>query len=179
MIVRAQSRDWTRLQPKKADLARWRQEFAERLMERSVAAVATRRQSRGVIHPSLKLRDYHRDETAKKWPMRPGIAARWTEKDVKVAWQSVARALNSSADPEDRELAQKIGEFTGSMQTAAREANRAQERKNQIEREMKQREKERQEKERQRLVAASSQAQPERQLRPEPTADRERQGPLR
>src|SRR5450631_1293025 len=49
MIVRAQSWDTRRLNPKKADLARWRQVFADRLMERGVAASATRRQTRGVV----------------------------------------------------------------------------------------------------------------------------------
>jgi hypothetical protein len=173
MIVRAQSRDWTRLQPKKADLARWRQEFAERLMERGVAASATRRQSRGVIQPALKLRDYHRGEKTKKWPMQPGIAARLTEQYVHVAWQHVAEALNGSADPGDLDLARNIGEFTGSMQTVARDAYLAQARKSQTKREMKQR----QEKEQQRLLAPSAQVQTERQLQLERQVNRELQGP--
>ncbi len=179
MIVRAQSRDWTRLQPKKADLVRWRHEFADRLMERGVAASATRRQSRGVIQPALKLRDYYRGEISKKWPMQPSIAVRWTEQDVKVAWHNVAQVLNDSADPGDRDLARMIGEFTDSMQTVAREAHLAQEQKKRMESDRKQREKDLQGKERQRLLAHFRQPQPERQLQLVRKVNRDRQGPSR
>lgn len=102
MIVRAQSRDWRRLQPKKADLARWRQEFADRLMERGVSASATRRQSRGVVRPALKLRDYHRGTETNDRSMPPGQEAQRTERRVLRAWENVAEALMHSASSEDR-----------------------------------------------------------------------------
>jgi len=174
MIVRAQSRDWTRLQPKKADLAQWRQGFAERLMERGVAASATRRQSRGVIQPALKLRDYHRGEKAKKWPIEPGIAAQCTEREVQVAWQHVIQALNTSANLEDRDLARKIGEYTGRMQIVTREAYLVQVDESEAVREAKPTKQQ----ERQRLLIHPHQAHLDRQLQVAIEVKRELQGPL-
>lgn len=163
MVVRAQGRDLKRLQPKKADLARWRQGFADRLMERGVAASATRRPSRGVVQPALKLRDYHRGEKSKKWPIRPGFRSRLTELDVQEAWQNVAQALNNSADPEDRDLGRQIGDFKGSMQTVVREAYLERQRNKQIQ----------EEKDRQDRLALTRQLEALRQV------NRERQEPSR
>ena len=168
LIVRAQGRDGDRLNPRKVDLARWRQVFADRLMERGVAASATRRQSRGVVQPTLKLRDYHRGERTKNWPKHAGFRARWTEQEVQMAWQNVAQTLNSSADPEDRDLGRQIGEFKGSMQTVLRATHQMREHKKQIERAREPREKERGE-----LLVQTWTVQSERQV------NREREGPSR
>lgn len=153
MIVRAQSRDWTRLQPKKADLARWRHEFADRLMERGVAATATRRQSRGVVRPAMKLRDYHRGSKSKHRSLQPGAGARRTEHEVLEAWQNVAQALRSSADAEDRDLGRQIANFKADMQTVTRARNEMRQRKKKIALEV----------DRQELFSTARQPNPERQ----------------
>jgi hypothetical protein len=135
MIVRAQGRDGQRLQPKKADLARWRQEFADRLMERGVAASATRRQTRGVVQGARKLRDYHRGIGSKDSPNQPGIAAQRTEHEVLTAWQHVAEALRNSSNIEDRDLGRQVANFKGSMQTVARAVSQWRRRRKEIDRE--------------------------------------------
>jgi hypothetical protein len=113
--------DGQRLDPRKADLARWRQDFADRLMERGVAAGATRRQSRGILRPTRKLRDYHRGaEQRQEWPMNPGANAQRTEAKVLDAWNQVAGALRNSESIEDRDLGREAAEYIGSMQTVAR-----------------------------------------------------------
>ena len=133
MIVRAQSRNWKRLQPKKADLARWRQEFADRLIERGVAATATRRQSRGVVRPALKLRDYHRGEQSRNWSMNPSPGARRTEHEVLEAWQNVAQALCNSENAQDQDLGRQIADFKSGMQSVARATYLTRQHKRQIE----------------------------------------------
>ena len=67
--------------------------------------------------------------------MNPGIAAQRTEQVVKEAWLNVAHALYTSSDPQDRELARKINEFTSRMQTVSRVAYLAQKRSTKLERE--------------------------------------------
>jgi hypothetical protein len=134
LIVRAQGKDGQRLNPRKADLARWRQEFADRLVERGVAASATRRQTRGVVEPTKKLKDYHRGALQRKeLPMRPSEGANQTEHDVLAAWQHVAEALGNSETIEDRDLGLQAADFTRSMQTVARATFQFRQRRKQLE----------------------------------------------
>jgi hypothetical protein len=53
--VRAESKHGKRLNPRKTDLHRWRETFAEKLRERGVEAEATRQATRGATrnHPDL------------------------------------------------------------------------------------------------------------------------------
>ena len=55
LSVRAESKHSKRLNPRKADLHRWREMFAEKLQGRGIDAEATRQASRGVDrnYPSL------------------------------------------------------------------------------------------------------------------------------
>ena len=55
LIVRRQAQDGTRLRPSNADLARWRQQFADELREQGIAASATRRHMRGELQPGMRL----------------------------------------------------------------------------------------------------------------------------
>jgi len=125
LIVRAQGRDGTRLNPRKADLAHWRQAFADRLMERGVAAAATRRQSRGILRPAKKLLDHH----ARTIERKAGIAgvserARQTEDQVLIAWKHVTTALLQSQEADDRKLGREALQFVTGMQTVARRVQR-------------------------------------------------------
>ena len=52
LSVRAESRHGKRLNPRKADLHRWRETFAEKLRGWGVEAEATRQITRGELHPS-------------------------------------------------------------------------------------------------------------------------------
>jgi hypothetical protein len=126
LIVRAEGRTGLRLNPRKADLAKWRQSFAERLQERGVAASASRRQSRGVLQPAKRLAEHHVGQLEKRaWPLRQGHKARATEDQVLKGWREVAAALTRSANPEDRRLALELAEFVDRMPALRR--RRAQE----------------------------------------------------
>ena len=126
LIVRAEGRTGLRLNPRKADLAKWRQSFAERLQERGVAASATQRQSRGVLQPAKKLVDHHLGHVEKRaWPLRQGDKARATEDHVLKGWREIVAALARSASLEDRLLALEVAEFVD--RTPALRRRRAQE----------------------------------------------------
>jgi len=121
LIVRAQGRDGRRLNPRKADLARWRQAFADRLVERGVAASATRRQTRGVLQPAKTLLDHHVGAIERKaWALRQGEDARQTEDRVLIAWKHIATALLKSEEADDRTLGREALRFVAGMQTVAR-----------------------------------------------------------
>jgi hypothetical protein len=110
--VRAESRHGRRLNPRKADLARWREAFAEKLRELGIDAEASRRSARGSTRESAalwrikalqegRLRDTRRlDGTGAAVPKAP---SRTHE-----AWLRIASALSRSVDPADRSLASAI-----------------------------------------------------------------------
>jgi hypothetical protein len=114
--VRAESKHGKRLNPRKADLHRWRETFAAKLRERGVEAEATRQPTRGATrnHPDLwrtkaaeggrllKPRGSHRE----------GAAAASSRSEAQRAWQAIARALSESGDAGDRGLASAIRQFT-------------------------------------------------------------------
>ena len=121
LIVRVQGRDGKRLNPRKADLARWRQTFADRLMERGVAASATRRQTRGILQPAKTLLDHHVGAIERKaWAPNQGEGARQTENRVLLAWKNIATALLRSEEIDDRTLGREALRFVAGMQTVAR-----------------------------------------------------------
>lgn len=112
--VRAESKHGRRLNPRKADLQRWRETFAEKLRERGVEAEATRQQTRGVsrAYPELwqlkaktdrRLRKPHRTR-------KSGPAMLTTRKEARRAWEAIGAALALSADAKDRRLAASIGQ---------------------------------------------------------------------
>jgi hypothetical protein len=114
--VRAESKHGRRLNPRKTDLHRWRETFAEKLRERGVLAEATRQAARGATrnHPDLwrvkaaeqgrllKLRSSH----------RRGAAVYASRADARRAWQAIAAALAQSDDDGDRKLAAAIDRFS-------------------------------------------------------------------
>jgi hypothetical protein len=61
----------TRLNPRKADLQRWRERFAEYLTERGVAATATRREDRGFVKTHKRTPIYR---AAHRKPKNPGAS---------------------------------------------------------------------------------------------------------
>jgi hypothetical protein len=113
--VRAEARDGRRLNPRKADLHRWRETFAQRLREQGVDAEATRQAAR------VKNRNYDalwqrkaRDEGR----LRVGLPSARTGEGVRVstaqaieAWMHIGQALASSGDPADLQLAQSVARF--------------------------------------------------------------------
>lgn len=129
-----------RLNPKKADLERWRQVFAEKLRERGVDAEATPRRARGITRkaertPIRKMRDRHEAGQGEIAAVRrsayrdaaraafQGDTARrtWERKaadrqgSIRSVYLAQARLLQASTDPLDRQLGGKVEAFVRAM----------------------------------------------------------------
>lgn len=135
LCVKAMGDDGTRLNPRKADLQRWREEFAQSLREQGVAANATRRVARGVVRKGVRQKVYRmerrgqatvamrgqrqaiaeelRGEHTHPNPRRSAIEK--GRKRVVTAYGEAARLLASSSSAEDRRLALEIVEFVRGM----------------------------------------------------------------
>jgi hypothetical protein len=115
LAVRAESRFGSRLNPRKADLHRWRETFAEKLRGWGVEAEATRQATRGANHQTdplwrIKAREasrLRRDGSAGK----SGDGYRAGRTGALEAWTQIARALGESDRPEDRRLSGDIDRF--------------------------------------------------------------------
>jgi len=113
--VRAEARDGKRLNPRKADLQRWRETFAQRLREQGVDAEATRQFARG------RNRNYDalwqrkaREEGRLRFEQpsaRTGEGAQVSMAQAYEAWKRLGGALASSADPADLRLASAVARF--------------------------------------------------------------------
>lgn len=112
MSVRAEGRDGQRLNPRKADLRRWRETFAEKLRELGIEAEASPQITRGGSRRTERL--WHRkarDEGRVAGPREGEQAtAKLTRsrRDAAQAWCEIAKALASSEELADRQLSQSI-----------------------------------------------------------------------
>ena len=126
LTVRAESRFGARLNPRKADLHRWRETFA--LRGWGVEAEATRQATRGANRTSdplwrVKAREdgrLLRDKSSGK----SGDRYRLSRGGAMEAWMRMAQALGASERPEDRRLAVEIARFVQST-PFLREADRS------------------------------------------------------
>jgi len=112
LSVRAESKRGLRLSPRKADLHRWREVFAEKLRELGIDAEATRQGSRGEYrnHPAIwrvKAAGEGRPNFGRP-NLKSGSAAIATRRDASRAWIEIAAALSTSAAQEDQRLAESI-----------------------------------------------------------------------
>ena len=117
--VRAESKHGKRLNPRKADLHRWRETFAEKLRDRGVEAEATRQATRGRNRNydtlwRIKAREDGRLRTVQS-SAKTGVQARSTRAEAVEAWMQLGRALATSADKADRDLARSIAGFIQDM----------------------------------------------------------------
>jgi hypothetical protein len=113
--VRAESKHGKRLNPRKTDLHRWRETFAEKLRERGVEAEATRQATRGNSRNyeplwRIKAREDGRLRTILA-DSKSGAKARATRAAALESWKHVGRTLALSGDPGDRDLARSITDF--------------------------------------------------------------------
>jgi Relaxase/Mobilisation nuclease domain len=128
--VRAESKHGKRLNPRKADLHRWRETFAEKLRGHGVEAEATRQATRGRSRNydalwRLKAREDGRLRTSRAGA-KSGAQAQAARAEAVEAWMHVGRALAMSGDPADRDLARSIATFIKEMPaTHASEVHRA------------------------------------------------------
>jgi hypothetical protein len=115
LSVKAESKHAERLNPRKADLHRWRETFAERLREWGIDAEATRQAVRGAVRNYPELWRKKAAEEGREHAPRPerkvGNAALASRRTAGQAWATIAAALGASPDPKDKRLAQDIERF--------------------------------------------------------------------
>lgn len=112
--VRAESRFGQRLNPRKADLQRWRETFAEKLRGWGIDAEATRQATRGVSrgYPSLwQIKAAEDQRLRTQPPSRTSGDALPSHAAARTAWTHTRQALAASSDARDRALANSIERF--------------------------------------------------------------------
>jgi hypothetical protein len=115
LSVKAESKHGQRLNPRKADLRRWRETFAEKLRELGIEAEASPQVIRGGSRRTERL--WHRKvrEQGRLFGAREGeqapVKLTRSRRDVAQAWCEIAKVLASSDDVEDRKLGQSIVNF--------------------------------------------------------------------
>ena len=117
--VRAESRHGSRLNPRKADLHRWRETFAEKLRGWGVDAEATRQSTRGQLRNYEPLWRLKAGEDGRLRSTRSAVKdsrrSIATRRDAAEAWSRIAHALETSGDAADQKLAREIKVFLGTM----------------------------------------------------------------
>jgi hypothetical protein len=117
--VRAESKHGKRLNPRKADLHRWRETFAEKLRGHGVEAEATRQATRGRTRNYEALWRIKAKQDGRLRTQRP--VSRITSKALlnraaaAEAWREIAKALAASGDTADRDLARGVARFVTEM----------------------------------------------------------------
>ena len=113
LSVRAESRDGRRLNPRKADLQRWRETFAEKLRGWGIEAEASRQAVRGESRnypPLWRLKAKEEGRERKPFaPRKRGARAAASREQAAEAWSRLAAVLSASAERSDRDLAVAIG----------------------------------------------------------------------
>ena len=115
----SESKRGKRPNPRKADLHRWRETFAEKLRDRGIEAEATRQATRGRSRNydplwRIKARDDGRLRTSRP-STKASAHARSTRAEAVEAWMEVGQALATSTDKADRDLARSIATFIQQM----------------------------------------------------------------
>ena len=129
--VRAESKHGKRLNPRKADLHRRRETFAEKLRGWGVEAEATRQATRGRnrnYEPLWRIKAGQDGRLrAARARVKASPASVASRAEAAEAWSHIAKALSASADPGDRSLAQAVARFvreTPAVTPASRENGR-------------------------------------------------------
>jgi hypothetical protein len=122
LTVQVRGPDGRRLNPRRLDLQRWRELFAEKLREHGVEANATWRLARGETRRYPKQAVVHmtaRGETARYWRSEPDAQVRRALWDAHAGrlegWQGVVHAMAGSQSADDRSLAVLIMDFVQTM----------------------------------------------------------------
>lgn len=122
LTVQVRGPDGRRLNPRRQDLQRWREQFAQRLREHGVEANATSRLARGETRRYPKQAVIHmaeRGEAPRYWRAELDEHARralwYAHAGALEAWQGVAHAMAGSQGADDRSLAAVITDFVQTM----------------------------------------------------------------
>ncbi len=110
--VRAESNCGSRLNPRKVDLHRWRETFAEKLRDYGVDAEATRQATRGATRnydPIWRTKARAANRLRSERPRAKfGAAALSSRQAAQTSWKHIASALAGSTHARDREIAAAI-----------------------------------------------------------------------
>jgi hypothetical protein len=119
LSVRAESRSGQRLNPRKTDLHRWRETFAEKLRGWGIDAEATRQASRGQVRNYEAMWRCKAGDEGRLSRPRPsrksGMSAATSREQAAEAWSHIAQALASSTDEGDQRLARAVASFVRDM----------------------------------------------------------------
>jgi hypothetical protein len=119
LIVRAEGWRGKRLDPRKADLHRWREVFAQALRARGVEADATNRMVRGTVRdkePIYVTRARAAGTLEREHPLRGRVTVKaQTIERALQAWGHIHAALAASPDTADQALAQEVRAFVERM----------------------------------------------------------------
>ncbi|GAA5235258.1 hypothetical protein FOZ76_05265 [Verticiella sediminum] len=123
LCVKALGLDGSRLNPRKADLQRWRERFAEALREQGIEANATPRRARSHPRVTVKQATRHaakrgKSTKATEWEQRrrSGVS-----RAIRNGYGHIAKAL-ATGDDKDKSLALKIVRFLDPTQDGKRQA---------------------------------------------------------
>lgn len=125
LVVRARGYDGSRLNPRKADLQKWRESFAEKLGDHGIEANATKRKVRGIVRRPTKktileaqrrgaaLPNAHDPNVNPKNPFTP----RKSKEHEKIAgyYAELAKGLEASNLKDDLALAKRLKAFQEQM----------------------------------------------------------------
>jgi len=115
LSVRAEGRDGQRLNPRKEDLRRWRETFAERLRGWGVEAEATSQVTRGTRHRNERVWERKTGLSREKRQERAEALPSGMKRQALQGWAEIMSALAASPEESDRQLAQSIGQYLGRL----------------------------------------------------------------
>ena len=113
LAVKSERRDGVRLNPRKADLQRWRERFASKLQDRGINAIATRSSTRGVRRVPRELWHARKSIGTARRPPREVSSSAEARATAIDAWGGIATALANSSVQSDRELALEVARYVG------------------------------------------------------------------
>ncbi|MEP7100571.1 MAG: hypothetical protein ABI781_08680 [Burkholderiales bacterium] len=110
LSLRAEGRDGKRLNPRKEDLRRWRETFAERLRGWGIEAEASSQVTRGTRHRNERVWEGKTTVLREQRPARAEPLPKGIRSQALQAWVELMRVRALAASPEvsDRHLAQSI-----------------------------------------------------------------------
>ena len=109
--VRAEGRDGKRLNPRKEDLRRWRETFAERLRSWGIEAEATSQVTRGTRHRNERVWERKTAQPRAQRPTKVEPLPSGLRKCSLQAWVEITRALAASPDVSDHKLVKSIYDY--------------------------------------------------------------------
>jgi hypothetical protein len=115
LSVRTEGRDGQRLNPRKEDLRRWRETFAERLRGWGIEAEASSQVTRGTRHRNERVWERKTALPREQRPARAEKLPSGIRKQALQAWFEMMRALAASPEASDRKLAQAIHQYLERM----------------------------------------------------------------